>query len=228
MDYNTRYKLAAKLISKGYLIHCTPSDFDKFDPQFIKGGGRGREGYGFYFSDMPYKPVEYGSNMKIIKKDDFNFLPLTQEIDLSWFDSSEIDIDIAKLEDQMNYVRNIREFNYLDSEIKKLKDKREELYPDRDLLSYVKLGIEYGAKNYGALDQYILNPTVNLPKLTKVYMSKGYDGGYYDGIYTVWNFEKLNNRLITLSDEEINEILSENKKKRIIITEDQFKRLILR
>jgi hypothetical protein len=73
MEYNDKYNLAVNLIQKGYLIHCTNEQFTHFDAKHIKGGGRAKEGYGFYFSDMPYKPIGYGENFKVIKKSDFNF-----------------------------------------------------------------------------------------------------------------------------------------------------------
>lgn len=42
------FKRVADLISNGYLVHCSQADFDEFGEQYIKGGCRAKEGYGFY------------------------------------------------------------------------------------------------------------------------------------------------------------------------------------
>ena len=57
-SYSDKYELCAKLIEQGYLIHCTNSEYEKFDKKYIKGGSRAKEGYGAYFTDMPYKAIE--------------------------------------------------------------------------------------------------------------------------------------------------------------------------
>ena len=73
MTEGEKYDIAVKLIGNGYLIHCTNAVFNEFDKSYIQGGSRAHEGYGFYFTDMPYKAISYGEIFKIIKKDDFNF-----------------------------------------------------------------------------------------------------------------------------------------------------------
>ena len=194
MNYKDRYNVACNLIDKGYLIHSTDASFDNFDKGFIKGGSRAREGYGFYFSDMPYKCIDYGDNLIIIKKNDFNFLELSDEIDLGWFSDEDIRYNIAKLEYMLDGCRSNREYDMYSSEIEKLEDELRNY--DSDLLMYVKEAIKQGARNYGQLEYYMNDPQVNVPKLIKVYLNKGYDGGHYDGIYTVFNFDKLNEKFI--------------------------------
>ena len=149
MTEKEKYDYAAKLISKGYLVHCTNAEFDKFDKQFIQGGRRAKEGYGFYFTDMPYKPITYGDIFKIIKKDDFNWLNTKDKIDTNLFFDDSLKDKIAELNYQLDYCRNNREFDYLSSEIQKCKDKLNSF--DKELIDYVKLAISEGAETFGNL-----------------------------------------------------------------------------
>lgn len=204
MNYKDRYNVACDLIEKGYLIHSTDASFDKFDKDFIKGGSRAKEGYGFYFSDMPYKCIDYGDNLIIIKKSDFNFLELGDEIDPRLFSDENIRCDIARLEHMLDSCRSNREYDMYSSEIEKLEDELRNY--DSDLLMYVKDAMNQGARNYGQLEYYMNNPQINIPKLIDVYLRNGYDGGHYDGIYTVFNFDKLNDKFIrydAMSESEI-------------------------
>lgn len=212
MNYDIRYKIASNLINDGYLIHCTNANFENFDKQFIQGGMRAKEGYGFYFTDMPYKALEYGNNFKLIKKDDFVWLDTNDNINVSLFYDENIDIEIASLEHQLDNVRNNREWDYINSEIEKYKNKQTSY--DQDLYYYVKQAIKDGAKTYGNLEYLIRNPQYTIPKLNKCYINNGYDGYYTDGIYTVFNFDKLNKNLISHPDEIIqNYIRLENIRK---------------
>ena len=123
MDYNQKYKLAANLIQKGYIVHCTDADFKYFSPSHIKGGSRAKEGYGIYFSDMPYKPIEYGDIFKVVKKSDFNFInsqdPITK---YSYIFNNDILTDIYHLEQRLDTIRNVREYDELDAEISRLRN----------------------------------------------------------------------------------------------------------
>lgn len=217
MEYQKKYEVAVELIKKGYLIHCTNEDFDKFDEKHIKGGFRAREGYGFYFSDMPYKSIEYGNNMLLIKKDDFKFLDLSDRIDTSWFSNDGIRDEIARLELQLDNCRNSREYDLYSKAIDELKSKSEGY--DEELWLYVRDAMKQGAKNYGQLEYNILNPQVNVPKLIRVYLSKGYDGGYYDGIYTVFNIPKLNRKFVKYN-------ANESKKKGVSLSKEELRRII--
>lgn len=200
-----KYRISVNLIEKGYLIHCTNADFNEFDSKFIQGGSRAKEGYGFYFSDMPYKSIQYGNNFKIIKKDKFNFLNLEDKVDISMFNPTNINIEIEKLNMALDYVRNNKDYEYIQSEIEKLKQQKSKY--DNDLLFYIEDAIKNGNGTYGSMEYNLRNPQTNIPKLIKVYMENGYDGGYYDGIYTVWNFNKLNQNIINLNDKELKEML---------------------
>ena len=224
LSYAEKFKLAAQLIQKGYLIHCTNAEFDSFDPSFIKGGMRAKEGYGFYFTDMPYKSIDYGDLFKVIKKDDFNFLDSSDKIDISLFYDDTLEIEIAKIDIALDNARNIREYDYYTQLQNELKQKLDSY--DEDLYYYVKMAISEGAKTYGNLEYLIKNPHITIPKLIKVYTDNGYDGYSTDGIYTVFNFDKLNKRCKTLNDDELCAILNESVKKSIVITESQLRFLI--
>jgi hypothetical protein len=58
----------------------------------------------------------------------------------------------------------------------------------------------YGAKDLGSLQYHLINPDTNLPRLARVLTQLGYDGGHYDNVYTVWNFNKLNTELVQGND----------------------------
>ena len=206
MNYNQKYQLCANLIKDGYLIHCTDASFNEFNSNFIKGGMRAKEGYGFYFTDMPYKAIDYGNNFKLIKKEDFNFLNSSDEINTNLFFNDDIDIQIAQLNNQLDYVRNNRDYDYIISEIDKLKSIKEN-YNDI-LSSYVKQAIRDGAKTYGNLEYLIRNPQTSIPLLIQTYINNGYDGYYTDGIYTVFNVPKLNQCLIRNSEILIQKYMS--------------------
>jgi hypothetical protein len=201
MNYSDKYKIAADLINKGYILHCTNEEFDSFEPSHIKGGQRAKEGYGFYFSDMPYKSIDYGSNWKIVKKEDFNFLDSNLTINYNMFD---IDAKIFNLENSLDNARNIRQYDYIESELNKLKSQKQanggEIFYNA---IYETINI-YGAKTIGQLEYNIPNPSVNIPKLIHLYISWGFDGYETDGIYTIFNFEKLNKLVKNVDVENYN------------------------
>ena len=111
------------LIQKGYIVHCTDAFFKYFSPLHIKGGSRAKEGYGIYFSDMPYKPIEYGDIFKVVKKSDFNFInsqdPITK---YSYIFNNDILTDIYRLERRLDTIRNVREYDELNAEISRLRN----------------------------------------------------------------------------------------------------------
>lgn len=201
LNYNKKYSLAVKLIEDGYLIHCTNAIFNDFNSDFIKGGMRAKEGYGFYFTDMPYKALDYGEIFKLIKKDDFNFLNSSDNINTKLFFNDDIEIEIAQLNYQLDNCRNNREYNYIINEIEKLKEKSKQF--NANLSFYIKDAIKNGAKTYGNLEYLIRNPKTTIPQLIQTYINNGYDGYYTDGIYTVFNISKLNKYAIKNSDEII-------------------------
>ena len=193
MEYKGKYQIAVDLIQKGYLIHCTREQFDVFDPSYIKGGGRAKEGYGFYFTDMPYKPIQYGDIFKIVKKSDFNFLDSEIPVsNLSHIFDNGFQNEILHLEQIRDKVRSNREWDELSTEIEKLKQEYWDIGGD-ELFKNINIAIKtYGAKTVGNLEYKIPNPDFSIPNLTKLYTLYGYDGYVTDGIYTIFNFDKLN------------------------------------
>ena len=217
--YGDRYALAAKLINQGYLIHGTPEEFDQFDSSKIKGGFRAKEGYGFYFSDMPYKSIDYGTNLKLVKKDDFRFLdakaeitkgsPLYQEL---FGKIDELEDEKNKLEYQLGQTRNVREYDAISAEIEKISGQLE------GLDDQVKMVVDYTLEHedvttVGGIEYNI--PQGWIPRLCQYYVACGYDGYVLDGIYTIFNFTKLNEKMISyknVADESvqyINSVVSE-------------------
>ena len=192
MTYKQKYNIAVNLIKNGYLIHCTDAIFNEFDSSFIKGGSRAKEGYGFYFSDIPYKSIDYGENFKVIKKSDFIFLDSNTPINIKMFEN-EFEIKLHQLEDEVYNVRNNREYDKLMQEISNVKNDYKKI-GGSELFDNIERAIkEYGAKTIGMLEYYIPNPDKMILNLTQLYMFWGYDGYVTDGIYTVFNFKKLNN-----------------------------------
>ena len=221
LSYSEKYDLAVELINKGYLIHCTPNEFKEFNSDFIKGGSRAKEGHGFYFSDMPYKPIEYGDNWKIIKKTDFNFLN-TKELISNIFDRIHNDFYITKysLESELDDIRNCRDYDRITQELEELKNEYRKTGGD-DFFNHVFTTTrKNNIKTIGQLEYY--NNSIFIPKLINYYLYLGYDGYETDGIYTVFNFKKLNekyksvtlrNNEIELSETKINKIIKETIKK---------------
>lgn len=215
------YKLAGKLIKQGYLIHCTPNEFKEFNPDFIVGGCRAKEGYGFYFSDMSYKSIEYGNNWKIIKKSDFNFIN-SKELIVNIFDNKYDEFIMKKitLERELDNVRNIRDYDRITQEIEKLKNDYSKIGGYKFFQYVIRITTRYNIKTIGELECYVAPDFI--PRLIKYYLYLGYDGYETDGIYTVFNFKKLNekyksvtlkNNEIELLESKINEIIKETIKK---------------
>ena len=169
MDYNQKYKLAADLIQKGYIVHCTDAIFKHFDSSRIKGGSRAKEGYGVYFSDMPYKPIEYGDIFKVVKKDDFNFInsqdPITK---YSFIFDNDMMSEIYRLEQRLDTVRNIQEYDELNTEISRLRDEYKKIGGD-ELFACIRTAInQYKAKTIGGLEYNLPNPDTIIPKLIQL------------------------------------------------------------
>lgn len=203
LTFSQTYKVAAQLINNGYLIHCTNSNFNKFDSSFIKGSERAKEGYGFYFSDMPYKPIEYGDKWKIIKKDDFNFIDSSSKLNPDMFNNSYQE-RITMLDDKLNYVRSNREYDAIQQEIEKIESEYNKI-GGSNLFKMINYTINrYRPSTIGGLEYYMENPEKYIPLLTKFYVSLGYDGYETDGIYTVFNFDKLNHYVEDFNPEEYN------------------------
>lgn len=217
MDYSEKYKLACDLIKQGYLIHCTDNEFDNFDSEYIIGGSRAREGYGFYFSDMPYKPIEYGKYFYIIKKEDFNFIDADFNINKSNYLYNNLvipyDKEIYKLEELLFNCRNNREYDEINNEIISLKEKQRNDQLSIEIDNAIK---KHNLSTIGQIEQYI--PTNYIKDFANRLKEIGYDGFVYDGIYTVFNFDKLNKKVRRYNIENSQKQLNEKKLRKLINT----------
>ena len=210
VEASNMYNTCRMLISKGYLVHGTNAEFEEFSSEFIKGGSRAREGYGIYFTDTAYKAEEYGQIVKAVPKNVFNFIELTESVEKGsklynqLFGNEENKNKKKELEYQIEFLMNdgrYREALNLYDEIDKLGDDDYGVLYGR-LREDCLLAIEsYGAKNLGSLQYHIMNPNVNLPRLAQALTVLGYDGGHYDNVYTIWNFDKLNKNLIKIKNQ---------------------------
>lgn len=213
MDYNKKYKIATDLINKGYLIHCTDANFSSFEKSYIKGGSRAKEGYGFYFSDMPYKSIEYGNIFKIVKKEYFNFINALSS-NFCIFENT-FTKELYRLNKQLDDVRTNYEYDRISKDIEIMKTKYNQI-GGRDFFDLIFKTIKkYNLKNIGSIENYIENPGINIPKLIEYYIYLGYDGYECDGIYTIFNIKKLNTYYQTLNIEKyMQDNLLESKKKK--------------
>ena len=220
-----KYNICGKLLDSGYLIHGTMHDFTSFDSAFITGGFRAKEGYGFYFSDEAYKPLEYGQNInkfKIIKKNDFNFLELTDKVDINLFSCEDKYITLSRLEDELYTVRNNRDYEEINNEINQLKHYLDTNF-NGDLFNEIKRILrEKPECNYGQLQFYIPNPQKYIPIICQILARNGVDGFHYDNVYTVFNFDKLNKLMIKDIKPIINNIIGESVDKVIKETINNF------
>lgn len=204
------YNTCRDLISKGYLVHGTNADFNTFSPEYIKGGSRAREGYGAYFTDTAYKAEEYGTKIKAVKKDIFNFIELRASVEYGselYFQlfgndekkkkRQEIQTKIDFLIDNDRYREALDLYDELDKLGSSIEDDYGVLYGPlrQDCLEAIE---KFGAKNLGSLQYNIMNPQRNLPLLASALVKIGYDGGHDDNVYTIWNFDKLNQNIKTI------------------------------
>ena len=209
MNNSIIYNILSNEIKNGYIIHGTNEKFNVFDVNKIKGGFRAKEGYGFYFSDSPYKPMEYGTIFKKVKKDKFNFINPHSPIPYEMFDNF-YERDLYKFEELLDNSRNIREYEYYNTEIKYLKEKINQV---GNIFNIIQKTIkQYNLTKLGSIEYYIENPQVNIPKLIEIYKYYGYDGYHIDNVYTIFNVIKLNE---LVEDVELSDKINEIKKNKI-------------
>lgn len=206
-NYSKVYTLLQKEIQKGYIIHGTNSDFSTFNASKIQGGFRAKEGYGFYFTDTAYKAMEYGQIYKKVKKDKFNFLNGKDPIHLEMFDNPFLD-EYYRVQALMDNSTSSREYYYYDNELNHIKSKMERFGNIFDIV--LKTIKQYNLKTIGSIEYNIEYPKENIPKLIEIYKYYGFDGYHCDNVYTIFNFDKLND---LVEDVELTETMTEGKKK---------------
>lgn len=203
------YSLLQSEIRNGYIIHGTNKEFSAFDPSTIQGGFRAKEGYGFYFTDTAYKAMEYGHIYKKVKKGDFNFLEGKAPIHMEMFDNP-FEADYYRIYELMMGTANLREYEFYESQLEILKKKMKQF---GNIFEIVQDTIKRNnLKNFGSIEYYLNYPDENIPKLIEVYKYYGYDGYHCDNVYTIFNFDKLNQ---LVEDVVIPESMYESKKNKV-------------
>lgn len=203
------YSLLQSEIRNGYIIHGTNKEFSAFDPSTIQGGFRAKEGYGFYFTDTAYKAMEYGHIYKKVKKGDFNFLEGKAPIHMEMFDNP-FEADYYRIYELMMGTANLREYEFYESQLEILKKKMKQF---GNIFEIVQDTIKRNnLKNFGSIEYYLNYPDENIPKLIEVYKYYDYDGYHCDNVYTIFNFDKLNQ---LVEDVVIPESMYESKKNKV-------------
>lgn len=210
-----RYKVVGTLMEHGYLFHGTTESFESFDPSYIKGGSRGNYGYGFYFTNAAYKCSEYGNEFKFVDGSKFNFLELEDNAS----ENERINGILSRIEDlnqrifqykeALYNVRTNREYNYYESELKKCKDELDKLFGNEQEKDFFEQYEHILRKNP---DIYFHNLTKKLYQIfarsygigfvSQMFLKKfGYDGFHIGAEFVIFNFEKLNQYLISDNEE---------------------------
>ena len=121
-DQTFRYRIIGMLAQQGYIFHGTNEKFDAFDSNQIKGGSRGREGYGAYFTNEAYKAEEYGNEFVILSTKGMNIVDSNNTFSqLNIISPYDIKNRIELLNYQLDNVRNNREYDAINNEIEQYK-----------------------------------------------------------------------------------------------------------
>lgn len=186
-----------KYISKGYIVHGTNQMYDAFDKAKIKGSTRGIYGFGAYFTDTPYKALEYGNEIYLTKKDLYNFLDLdSKDINIPF---GELEVELQKAEDGLDNARNNREYDYYESLIDEIKSKINLGFREKEVYSLFNYQLYKG--EYRTLEnvlKYVLNnlPSDYAESVSSFLIKCGYDGVKCENQYVIFNFDLLNNNLL--------------------------------
>lgn len=220
-----RYQIIGKLVKQGYIFHGTNKNFDVFDSNKIKGGSRGREGYGVYFTNEAYKAEEYGNEFMILSTKGMNIVNSKNTFSqLNITPPNEVKSKIEILKNKLDYVRNNRDYNAINDEIEQYEN-----YLNNKLL----LGVNYD--DYQTLYKYDFEPLSNnssiydalsfaynklsakgMESISKILLNIGIDGYIIDNVYVIINFKKLNNNIVKDKENLINNIINENKMKKTV------------
>ena len=205
-QYDTNYNVIVKYIKNGYLVHGSTKIYDKFDQSKIKGGTRGEFGYGMYFTDTPYKALEYGNEIYLTKQNLYNFLDLAQTPFNPFEYIDNIKAQIINYEDKLNYVRSNREYDYYTNLIDELNMKINNYnsYESKIIEKFSEAIAISSNRTMEHIFKYVRN---NVPSSYDKYISSsllklGYDGVKCENQYVIFNFDLLNNNLINYDIEE--------------------------
>ena len=224
-DQTFRYRIIGMLAQQGYIFHGTNEKFDAFDSNQIKGGSRGREGYGAYFTNEAYKAEEYGNEFVILSTKGMNIVDSNNTFSqLNIISPYDIKNRIEQLNYQLDNVRNNREYDAINNEIEQYKT-----YLNNKLLS----GIAYN--DYELLSTYDFKPlngdstiykilsfaytklsSTGMKSISQILLNMGIDGYIIGNVYVIINFEKLNNNIVKDKESLINSVINENKMKKVV------------
>ena len=124
-------------------------------------------------------------------------------IDINMF-NDPFEKEIISLNIQLDKVRNIREYDEINKRIELLKQQRNNIC-NETLFNIIQYTIKTNnLTKIGSIEYYIPKPDYYIPQLVKLYQYYGYDGYECDGIYTIFNFDKLNKYLINVDTTNYN------------------------
>lgn len=201
LSYGDMYKKVANTIKEGYLVHGTDKEFLEFDPSMIRGGMRAEYGYGIYFTDTPYKALEYGYNIIGTKKDLYNFLDLSEKpSDECLGTIIQVDEKMARLEQMLDCVRNVSEYERINAEIERLKDSSRMDGKMERSYHTMRNAIGMGLRNMEQVLKTTINnlPSDHMPSISELFLRCGYDGVKCENQYVIFNVQKLNANLVRL------------------------------
>ena len=193
------WKTLSQYIKMGYLVHGSNEDFEKFDTSRINGGVRAEYGYGMYFTNEPYKALEYGQEIYLTKMNLYKFFDLESN-DISAFDEIEKNInELSKAKYELYNAVNVRDYEYYDDLVKKLTFKTR--IGDYEDVVYNEFSKRLKKGGYKNLEDVFKSVRMNLPTHFDKYISSffrkiGYDGIKCGNQFVIFNFELLNNNLL--------------------------------
>ena len=205
-DIGEKYSIVANIISKGYLAHGGEKMFNTFDPAFIQGGFRAEYGYGFYFCDEAYKPINYGGYLYFTKKDIYNFCNLNSPCNYNPL--REIYSIIGQLEGIRDNAKTYEDYENATKQLENMKlNSQEQVYlnffekgtrEERDLKNAYKYALNYIPGDYE-------------PKnLSSLFMKVGYDGIIAENQYVIFNIDKLNQNILKLDLDDYDNFMKES------------------
>lgn len=224
-DQTFRYRIIGMLAQQGYIFHGTNEKFDAFDSNKIKGGSRGREGYGAYFTNEAYKAEEYGNEFVILSTKDMNIVDSNNTFNqLNIISPYDIKNRIEQLNYQLDNVRSNREYDSINNEIEQYKTYLNDKllsgisYNDYELLSTYDFKPLNGVSTIYEILSFAYNKlsSTGMKSISQILLNMEIDGYIIGNVYVIINFEKLNNNIVKDKESLINSMINENKMKKVV------------
>lgn len=210
-----RFKILNSLFERGYVFHGTNEQFDYFDSSKIKGGSRGREGYGFYFTKDAYKVEEYGNQFIILSTNGMNIVNTKDSFNRLGISTPDtIQTKIVQLESQLYDVTTNREYDMINNELNNLKTYLNDTifkdvnYNDYKILkTYNFQPLSENNTLYNALTfAYTKLTGDGMKSMSQIFLNMGIDGYIIDNVYVIINFDKLNKNIVKNKDKLIYDV----------------------